>query len=199
MTPNLELMRMARTSLKDKWGLAIGACFVFFICIVVMTMIPLVGQVASLILSGPLALGLAQFSLGIIRNEDVKIEQIFGGFKRFETSLAAYLLVLVFTFLWMLLLIIPGIIASISYSMTFYIIADNPNISAMDAIDQSKKMMDGYKWKYFRMSLRFMGWALLCILTLGIGFFWLFPYMQVTMANFYADVKAGNQSLQTAS
>mgnify|MGYP006295808433 FL=1 len=190
MTPNLELMRMARTSLKDKWGLAIGACFVFFICIVVMTMIPLVGQVASLILSGPLALGLAQFSLGIIRNEDVKIEQIFSGFKRFETSLAAYLLVLVFTLLWMLLLIIPGIIASMSYSMTFYIIADNPNISAMDAIDQSKKMMDGYKWKYFRMSLRFMGWALLCILTLGIGFFWLFPYMQVTMANFYEDVKA---------
>ena len=60
----------------------------------------------------------------------------------------------------------------------------------MDAIDKSKKMMDGYKWKYFCLVLRFLGWALLCILTLGIGFLWLIPYMQVSMAKFYDDVKA---------
>ena len=196
MTPNLELMRMARTSLKDKWGIAIGACFVFIVIIVTLTTLPIVGQVASLIISGPFALGLAQFSLGISRGEEVKIEQIFGGFKRFETSLAGYLLVFIFTLLWTLLLIIPGIIASISYALTFYIIADNPNIGAMDAIDQSKKMMYGYKWKYFRLCLRFVGWALLCILTLGIGFFWLVPYMQVTLAKFYEDVKADQENLQ---
>ncbi|GHT57847.1 hypothetical protein FACS18945_2990 [Bacteroidia bacterium] len=93
---------------------------------------------------------------------------------------------------WSLLLIIPGIIAAISYSMTFYIIADDPAISAMDAINKSKKMMYGYKMKYFCLSLRFLGWALLCILTLGIGFLWLMPYIQVTFAKFYDDLKAAN-------
>jgi uncharacterized membrane protein len=99
---------------------------------------------------------------------------------------------ILFILLWTLLLIIPGIIAAISYSMTFYILADDNSIGAMDAIDKSKKMMDGYKWKYFCLGLRFLGWALLCILTLGIGFLWLMPYMQVSMAKFYDDVKANS-------
>jgi uncharacterized membrane protein len=99
---------------------------------------------------------------------------------------------ILFILLWTLLLIIPGIIAAISYSMTFYILADDNSIGAMDAIDKSKKMMDGYKWKCFCLGLRFLGWALLCILTLGIGFLWLMPYMQVSMAKFYDDVKANS-------
>jgi uncharacterized membrane protein len=102
----------------------------------------------------------------------------------------------VFIILWMLLLIIPGIIAALSYSMTFYIIADDETMDAMEAIDKSKAMMDGYKWKYFCLALRFVGWALLCLLTLGIGFFWLMPYMQVTNAKFYEDVKANYMSQQ---
>jgi uncharacterized membrane protein len=71
-------------------------------------------------------------------------------------------------------------------------LADDNSIKAMEAIDKSKKMMDGYKWKYFCLGLRFLGWALLCILTLGIGFLWLMPYMQVSMAKFYDDVKANS-------
>jgi uncharacterized membrane protein len=94
-----------------------------------------------------------------------------------------------FIVLWLLLLIIPGIIAAISYSMTFYILADDKSIKPMEAIDKSKKMMDGYKWKYFFLCLRFFGWALLCILTLGIGFLWLIPYINVSIAKFYDDVK----------
>jgi uncharacterized membrane protein len=90
----------------------------------------------------------------------------------------------------MLLLIVPGIIAAISYSQTFYILADDPGMDAISAIDKSKKMMRGYKWKYFCLGLRFIGWALLCILTLGIGLFWLDTYMQTSFAKFYDDVKA---------
>jgi uncharacterized membrane protein len=89
----------------------------------------------------------------------------------------------------MLLLIIPGIIAAISYSMTFYILADDNSLTAMEAIDKSKAMMEGYKLKYFYLSLRFLGWALLAILTFGIGFLWLAPYMMVASAKFYDDIK----------
>ena len=191
-TENVVLMQMARESLKGKWGLAIGTLVVYFLIAVVLQIIPIVGPIASLIISGPFALGLAIFSLSISRNQDAKLEQIFQGFNNFGTALGAYLLMILFILLWMLLLIIPGIIAAISYSMTFYILADDNSISAMDAIDKSKKMMDGYKWKYFCLGLRFLGWALLCILTLGIGFLWLMPCMQVSMAKFYDDVKANS-------
>jgi len=191
-TENLVLMQMARKSLKDKWGLAIGTFVVYMLIIgaiqTTTEFFPLVGLLL-LAISGPMALGIAIFSINISRNQDARLDQIFQGFNNFNTSLGAYLLMLLFTFLWTLLLIIPGIIAVLSYSMTFYILADDNSIGAMEVIDKSKKMMDGYKWKYFCLGLRFIGWSLLCILTLGIGFLWLLPYMQVSMVKFYDDIK----------
>ena len=199
-TENVDLMRQAREALNGKWGLAIGTFVVYFIIISFLQgpslLFPSSGflsfptVILTLIIVGPLAVGIAIFSLSISRNQEASLGQLFLGFSKFGICLAAYLLVALFTFLWTLLLIIPGIIAAISYSMTFFIIADENSIGAMEAIDKSKKMMDGNKWKYFCLGLRFIGWAILCILTLGIGFLWLAPYVQVTMAKFYDDVKA---------
>ena len=90
----------------------------------------------------------------------------------------------------MLLLIVPGIIAAISYSMAFFIQRDNPDMKAMEAIDASKKMMYGYKWKYFCLGLRFLGWFILGILSCGIGFLWILPYLYISTAKFYIDLKA---------
>lgn len=73
--------------------------------------------------------------------------------------------------------------------MTFFIIADDNSIDGFEALKKSKQMMKGYKWKYFCLNLRFLGWLVLCILSLGIGFLWLIPYVQVTNANFYEDIK----------
>jgi len=189
-TENVVLMQMARESLKGKWGLAIGTFVVYLLITVTLQVIPVAGPIVSLIISGPFSLGLAIFSLAISRNQEARLEQIFQGFNNFGTALGTYLLMVLFILLWMLLLIIPGIIAALSYSMTFYILADDKSIGAMEAIDKSKQMMYGYKWKLFCLGLRFIGWALLCILTLGIGFLWLFPYIQVSVAKFYDDVKA---------
>jgi uncharacterized membrane protein len=188
-TENAVLMQMARESLKGKWGLAIGTFVIYILISIVLQIIPIFGPIAGLIISGPFALGLSIFLLNISRNQEAKLEQIFHGFNNFGTSLGAYLLMILFIILWLLLLIVPGIIAALSYSMTFFIIADDPSIGPMDAIDKSKKMMYGYKWKYFCLGLRFLGWALLCILTLGIGFLWLIPYMQVSCCKFYDDIK----------
>lgn len=194
---NTELMKLAKESLSGKWGLAIGTFLVYELVIGGFQQASENYPYTSLILlfiAGPLAVGISVFSLNISRNNEARFEQIFGGFYNLKTSIIAYFLVLLFTVLWTLLLIIPGIIAAISYAMTFYIIADDPNIEAMDAIDKSKEMMDGYKLKYFYMSLRFFGLALLCILTLGIGFLWLIPYAHVTFAKFYDDIKENEVS-----
>lgn len=190
-TENVVLMRMARESLAGKWGLAIGTFVIYIIIIVAINIIPVAGIIGSLIISGPMNLGIVIFSLSLSRNQEARLEQIFEGFNNFGTALAAYLLMALFTILWMLLLIIPGIIAALSYSMTYYILADDNSISARDAINKSKIMMDGYKWKFFCLGLRFFGWGLLCILTLGIGFLWLIPYASVSTAKFYEDLKAG--------
>lgn len=191
-TENVVLMRMARESLKGKWGLAIGTFLVYIIIVYAIQSqvanFPPLGLL-SLILSGPMALGIDIFSLSLSRNQDARIEQIFLGFYRFGTSLGAYLLMVLFILLWMLLLIVPGIIAALSYSMTFYILADNESIGAREAMDKSKAMMYGYKWKFFCLGLRFLAWSILCILTLGIGFLWLIPWMNVTIAKFYDDIK----------
>lgn len=189
---NVEIMRMAQSSLKGKWGLAIGTFLVYGL----LTGVIQIGvryysglSLISIIIAGPISVGAAIFSLAISRNKDAKLEQLFEGFNNFKTSFLTYLLMVLFVFLWALLLIIPGIIAGLSYSMAFYIIADDNSIEPMEAIDKSKKMMDGYKWKLFRLVLRLCGLGLLCILTLGIGFLWLVPFAQVTMATFYENVK----------
>ncbi|MDA0991114.1 MAG: DUF975 family protein [Verrucomicrobia bacterium] len=187
-TANKALMAQARVALSGRWPIAIGGFLLYQIIATGMSFIPFVGSIAVYILAGPLALGVITFALTIGRGGDPQIGQLFVGFKRFATTLCAYLLVMVFTLLWMLLLIVPGIIASYSYAMTFYIIADDPEIKAREAITKSKAIMMGNKWKYFCLNMRFFGWALLCLLTLGIGFLWLMPYMQVSMARFYDDI-----------
>jgi uncharacterized membrane protein len=91
------------------------------------------------------------------------------------------------------LAIIPAILAQLRYSMTYFVIADDPAVGSLDAIGRSKQMMDGNKWKFFCLQCRFIGWGLLCIPTLGIGFLWLAPYYWTSIARFYDDLRAGQQ------
>lgn len=147
------------------------------------------GSLLSLIIAGPLALGAAKFSLALSRGENPTVELLFRGFYQFSTALLAYLLMIVIVALWCVLLIVPGIIAALSYSLTFYILSDEPALTAGEALTKSKKLMNGYKMKLFYLCLRFLLLALLCILTLGIGFFWLIPYIHITMAMFYNDIR----------
>lgn len=194
-TENVILMSQAREALAGKWGLAVGVSLLYFLVTVLVQSIPSIGErfypgeIISFLIAGPLSLGLVIFFLKLSRNQNPKWDEIFKGFESFSVAFVAYLLTIVFTLLWALLLIVPGIIAAISYSMTFYILADNPGMSARDAIKKSKMMMMGYKWKLVCLGFRFLGWAILSILTLGIGLLWLFPYMQMASVKFYEDIK----------
>jgi uncharacterized membrane protein len=188
-TENRELMVQARESLRGNWGLVIGTFVVYMLVIVPVSLIPVAGWIISILIGGPMAVGLAIFTLSLSRNQDPQLAQIFEGFQKFTVSLSANILMGIFIVLWMFLLIIPGIIAALSYSMTYFIIAENDSIGALDAITKSKDMMQGNKWKLFCLGCRFIGWALLCLLTLGIGFLWLYPYSAVSFAKFYDDIK----------
>ena len=95
-----------------------------------------------------------------------------------------------FTILWSLLLVIPGIIKSYSYAMTSFILKDEPEMKNNAAIEKSMAMMEGNKMKLFMLDLSFIGWAILCIFTLGIGLLFLQPYVAISRAAFYEDLKA---------
>jgi uncharacterized membrane protein len=184
-----ELRAMAREQLRGNWGKAILANVILLISSAVCGIIPVVGVFISIILTGPLTAGLYWFFLKLRRNENPAVTTVFDGFNRFGTAIALVLLQGIFTFLWSLLLIIPGIIAALSYSMAFFIMMDDPAVTAMDAIGRSKEMMQGNKWKFFLLGLSFIGWALLTILTFGVGMLWLGPYMYASYANFYDELK----------
>ena len=121
------------------------------------------------------------------------------GFGRWFRKVWAVFLMGFFTFLWSLLLIVPGFIKLYAYSMTPYILIDNPELSANQAINLSRDMMKGHKLDLFCLHISFIGWLFLSLLTLGIGLLWLMPYVMTAQATFYQDLKkeyiANNNSI----
>lgn len=191
---NVILMKEARETLTGKWGLAVSGSFLYLLMGIVIGGMGKLGNIISLIITGPMTAGMFLFFLSISRGKETSVSQLFDGFNKFKRSFIAYFITIFFILLWSLLLIVPGIIAALSYSQIYFILADDPLISAKEALEKSKKMMDGNKKKLFFLSFRFLGWALLSMLTFGIGFLWLMPYMQVTYAKFYQDVSGKSNS-----
>lgn len=151
-------------------------------------------RIIILLIDGPLLLGLSRFFLKICRKEDAQIKDLFfafTNFKYFINALSLSLLSILFIFLWTLLFIIPGIIAALKYSMALYIMSDNPEIDAMDAINRSKDLMDGNKSRLFTLYLSFIGWSLLSMFTLGIAGIFVTPYFNTAHCEFYEELALG--------
>lgn len=172
----------------------------------------------SLALSGAFGVGMCSFMLAFFRKNDIKAGYVFNGFECYLKTLALTLLVALFTFLWSLLFIIPGIIAAFRYSQAFYILADDPSKGVMQCLEESKRIMTGNKWKYFCVNLSFIGWyivagfssglilTLLNLFTIPIGIriisilaevvaaipvVFLFSYVQTACTAFF-DLASGN-------
>jgi uncharacterized membrane protein len=212
MWTRAELKSLAKTSLKDNYWKAFLVGLVFFFAsgngsggssgrardtaqeyvsrnpdalIIVMALIVL--AIAYRILLGySLEIGSRKYfvQLGQFKNTDGCYSFAFDG-ANYKGIIATMLLKAIYNFLWSLLLIIPGIIKSYSYRMVPYIIADNPNIGADNAITLSRKMMDGNKFESFVLDLSFLGWILLGILALFVGVLFVNPYIYATEAQLY--------------
>lgn len=192
MKDSSQLKEMALEALRGNWALAVGGFLIYNLINFTVQAVPVAGPIAALIIGGPLLLGSTYFSLSLARKEETRIELLFDGFNEFSRALVSYLLMVLYIILWTFLLIIPGIIKALAYSQTFYILAEDPTISSEAAINKSMAMMDGHKGDYFVLMLSFIGWAFLCMLTFGIGFLFLIPYIRVTSANFYLSLKESN-------
>jgi uncharacterized membrane protein len=190
MLSNKELRAKARGQLQGKWTNPVVVALIFAVIYLLVSSIPSVGGGLMLILSGPLLLGFSQYFLKFKRGENPALEDAFSGFRNLGSSIALYFIMGIFILLWSLLLIIPGIVAGIRYSMAFYVLCDNPDRGAMNALNKSKELMRENKMQLFLLGLSFVGWAVCCIFTFGIGFLWLTPYMALSVVNFYEEVRA---------
>ena len=150
--------------------------------------IAIVLAVAQFIIGCIVAVGYAKYNLDLMDGEEGKAGTLFDYFPQWKTMVKAGLLQAVFVFLWMLLFIIPGIIAALRYSMTNYILAENPEMGAMEAIDRSKELMDGNKWRFFCLGFSFIGWHILAGCVPVIGGLLLLPYTSAANAAFYRDI-----------
>lgn len=118
-----------------------------------------------------------------------KVETLFTVYRdNFKNAFLIPLLVGLFTYLWTLLFVIPGIIMGYAYSMAIFVSKDHPELTPMEAIRKSKELMRGHKWDLFVLDLSFIGWILLCILTCGLGIFFLLPYVEMAHAEFYREI-----------
>lgn len=212
MQLNSELRAQARERLEGQWGTFV---LMTFLMLVIQTILQIPGYIGSLLeilspenvlaslsfsnisnilslLALPLSWGLTVSLLRNHREESVDLENLFDGFRggRYTRVFCALFLVHLFTFLWTLLLIIPGIMKAFSYALTPYILLDEPELTARQAIARSCEIMQGRRWKLFCLSLSFIGWGILSLLTFGIGFLWLAPYMNASIAAFYEDARA---------
>lgn len=208
MKTNQDYKNAALAALKGNWASVIVATIIYFVITIIVSLMSELydpetsaGAVAGVAILGWLVLSLfASIPLGVGYYNSLNLLLVEGdnqvtnnmfkiGYGNLLRNVGGMLLVGVFTFLWTLLLIIPGIIKSLAYSMTPFILKDYPELSANQAINLSMKMMEGRKFDLFYLYLSFIGWGILAIFTLGIGYLWLMPYMYTSTAAFYQNVK----------
>lgn len=131
-----------------------------------------VWTIVTFVIGGAGKLGYAKFNLNLVDGREAKFSDLFSQFDRLWAGFCMQFLRTLYLFLWTLLFVIPGIIKEYSYAMSDYILAEHPEMSANEAITESRRIMDGNKWRLFCLGFSFIGWDLLCALpTLVMAFF----------------------------
>lgn len=213
-----DYRRIAREKLSGNWGVSIGASLVACLLGGAVTgnnvsfnlrldentiqlmppqMIGMLLKISAVfgllalvhfIIGGVIRQGHCRFLLNQQDGREHHVKDLFSQFDRFGDGFVLQLLQGLFTMLWTFLFIIPGIIAAYRYAMAPFILLENPGMKASQALKASSEMMEGHKWQLFCMEISFFGWALLAVLTCGIGMLWLEPYMSAANAAFYREI-----------
>ena len=145
-------------------------------------------SIAGLIISGAVTYGYTFVIRKNFNTQTVEVNDLFVGFKDFLRAFVLSLLQALYVFLWSLLFVIPGIIKGFAYAMSYYVAIDNPNLKANECITKSKELMKGHKWELFCLMFSYIGWLILCVLTLGILSFWVTPKMHTAVYVLYKKI-----------
>lgn len=209
MKSNSEYRAIARQALEGKWteGVVMTVIIMLVACIFYVPSFFCMGNVAYtqtmngmqfvayVLLLFPLQYGFSNAVLSMLRNDSAEgnaLRDMWAFFKKdYSRSVPAMLLIVVLAALLAVVTLgIGAVILGLAYAMVPYLLRDYPELTAREALRTSREMMKGHKWDLFVLQLSFIGWFLLAILTLGIGYLWLEPYIQMSVAAFYEDLKA---------
>lgn len=152
----------------------------------------LAGGVISIVIGAPLSVGYARFNLRMIDNGETQLGDLVSCYGRTKTIVWANVLRTLHILGGTLMLIIPGIVAYYTYSLTEYILAEHPGLTAKEAMDMSGEMMEGNRWRLFCLDLSFIGWNILSVVTLGMADLWVRPYLETSHAVFYRNLTQGS-------
>lgn len=194
---------MAIASLENKWIDAAIVALVYFVISegidfavssFLATETGFVFQLVWLLACAPLTWAFGVMFLDFIRGNELKVGKLFDGYKDCIRIGIAFFLYFLVVLVGVIFFIVPGIIFAMMFAQVPYILRDDENIGVIDALKKSANMMKGHKMQLFLLYLSFIGWAILAILTLGIGYLFLFPYMYTTVAHYYEDLKSESNS-----
>lgn len=194
---------MAIASLENKWIDAAIVALVYFVISegidfavssFLATETGFVFQLVWLLACAPLTWAFGVMFLDFIRGGELKVGKLFDGYKDCIRIGIAFFLYFLVVLVGVIFFIVPGIIFAMMFAQVPYILRDDENIGVIDALKKSANMMKGHKMQLFLLYLSFIGWAILAILTLGIGYLFLFPYMYTTVAHYYEDLKLESNS-----
>jgi uncharacterized membrane protein len=180
---------MAKEQIKGNIGILFLITLVMNLVYMGLGMIPWVGFVASILVMPAIYLAMYGIYINLTNGIKPQVSDLFSQLRNFWPAFKTQFLMIIYIMLWSLLLYIPGIIKGIAYSQTMFILEEDPNLGANEAITRSREMMNGHKMEYFLLLLSFLGWVILSPLTLGLLNIWLIPYMQTTLANYYKYLK----------
>lgn len=172
----------------SSWLMAGVVCLIVGAISSIASGIPYIG---SLVVTGVMSYGMAYVFLNQSRDQQpINISDVFIAFNSdFLEYFLLGLMITIFTTLWSMLFVIPGIVKAYAYSMAYYIKIDNPTWGWKECIDESQKMMDGHKMELFVLDLSFIGWLLVGSFTCGIGMFWVAPYINAAHVKFYETIQ----------
>ncbi|MBQ7374860.1 MAG: DUF975 family protein [Clostridia bacterium] len=145
-------------------------------------------SIIYMIIGGAVGIGYSKFNLDLMDGNEARVGTLFDYFNEWKKGFVARLLRSIYIFLWSLLFVIPGIMASYSYALVHHVMAEDPSLTAREALRESKEIMRGNRWRLFCLLLSFIGWDILGALTLGIGYLWITPYREAAIAAFYRDI-----------
>lgn len=143
---------------------------------------------AQLMVGGLVDLGVARYTLNLHDGHPTRIMTLFSQANNFTNACMLFYFRKILVLLQGLLLIVPGIIAHYRYALAQFIMCDYPDMSARQALAESKELMEGHKMELFKLDLSFIGWHILSIATLGIGYIFLRPYIISARVAFYREL-----------
>lgn len=219
MLTRQELKQNAKQQLQGKIGIIFLCGVIYFAITLGLNFIPLLGSIAVLLLTPALELGFTKLYMDISYGRNAEVGTLFSGFSQFGQAILTYLLIAGLSLLVSVVILLPFVVLlvvgielgstgivlgaaawyfvamilliyfTLGLIFVFYIMAENPDLSALDLLKASWSMMKGHRFEYIILTLSFIPWILLGAITLGIGYIWVVPYMSLTTVNFYHNLK----------